>query len=118
MSDLIDALRALPVPADARERRAFITTQVDLLESEALDLRGRLIQALTRVEVIDEDLRRMDGIARQNHEIAQSYVASRGRAEALIKKWRAERVQLEPDEADRDEMLREHADALEEAMKP
>lgn len=118
MSELLDALRALPVPADARERRAFITTQVDLLESEALDLRGRLIQALTRVEVIDEDLRRMDGIARQNHEIAQSYVASRGRAQRLIEKWRAEANSMDVSEADEDEMLRAHADALEEAMKP
>lgn len=118
MSDLLDALRKLNIADGDRQRHAVIVSHVDMLESENADLRSRLVQALAKVEMRDADFRGMDEIARQNHEIAQSYVASRGRAQRLIETWRAEANSMDVSEADEDEMLRAHADALEEAMKP
>lgn len=118
MSDLLDAIDRLNVADGDRERHALVRMHVDYLETLVADLQDKLIQARGRLYLSDRELLAAKQDGQQQWETANSYVASRGRAQRLIEKWRAEANSMDVSEADEDEMLRAHADALEEAMKP
>lgn len=57
MSDLVQRIRELEVADAARERRAFIASHVDYLESVAADLEHRLIEANAKLDLAAQEVR-------------------------------------------------------------